>query len=155
MKKLITSFVLLFAVALSAFAIHPEKIISQLKEEKGVEKQSISKEDFPKNAEAEQSVILRELEAINVITLEEFSQDIALKYKALFNDLEEADGYETLMRINDEGETVHIMLKTTNDTVEGLYFFAIDDADIVIVELKGNFSKDAIDEFLEEHSEKP
>lgn len=155
MKKQVISILLLFIATLSAYAIHPEKLMQQLSAEREVETQT-----FDKEALAQMKHQYTELpgidgvETVNVIGLEDCSEDIIQNYKSMIRTLEDVDGYETLIMVDDGEDTVRMMLKSTNDTVEEMCFFVADDEDVIIVQVLGNISQEIIDAIIQEQAKK-
>lgn len=153
MKKLGIGFVLLFAIVLSANAIHPDKLINQLSQEKNVAIETVEGEELAEIMKAKEEMSVFEgLKAIHVIALEDSPVDVMQNYKYMIDNLEDIDGYQTLIQVKDREDTVRIMLRTENDVVQGVYLFVADDEDIVVVQLQGNISQEGIETLIKEQT---
>ena len=77
------------------------------------------------------------LSSVRVLDLDDCSRDVKARFADETDRLEEK-GYETLVRVNDDGEKVRICLRRENDYITELLIVNRSDDDASMVQLKGH-----------------
>ena len=63
-------------------------------------------------------------------------------------------GYDELMRVNDEGEKVRVLMKTKKETIRELLFVCTGKEDCTLVQINGKFTKEDIDKLVNQETKK-
>ena len=63
-------------------------------------------------------------------------------------------GYDELMRVNDEGEKVRVLMKTKKETIRELLFVCTGKEDCTLVQINGKFTKDDINKLVNQETGK-
>ena len=64
------------------------------------------------------------------------------------------DGYEELMRVNDDGDKVRILMKTKKEVIRELLLVCTGNDDCTLVQINGKFTKDDIDQLVNQETGK-
>ena len=83
------------------------------------------------------------LSSVRVLDLDDCSRDVKARFADETDRLEEK-GYETLVRVNDDGEKVRICLRRENDYITELLIVNRSDDDASMVQLKGKIKESEI-----------
>lgn len=87
------------------------------------------------------------LSSVRVLDLDDCSRDVKARFADETDRLEEK-GYETLVRVNDEGEKVRICLRRENDYITELLIVNRSDDDASMVQLKGHILESEIGKLM-------
>lgn len=63
-------------------------------------------------------------------------------------------GYDELMRVNDEGEKVRVLMKAKKETIRELLFVCTGKEDCTLVQINGKFTKEDIDKLVNQETKK-
>lgn len=63
-------------------------------------------------------------------------------------------GYDELMRVNDEGEKVRVLMKTKKEAIRELLFVCTGKEDCTLVQINGKFTKDDINKLVNQETGK-
>ena len=98
--------------------------------------------------EARQALKLAsKLSSVRVLDLDDCSRDVKARFADETDRLEEK-GYETLVRVNDDGEKVRICLRRENDYITELLIVNRSDDDASMVQLKGHILESEIGKLM-------
>jgi hypothetical protein len=86
------------------------------------------------------------LDNIQILNCEKASVTAQIKKDISY--ISPKNGYQELIRINDEGEKVHILAKSKNDVIRELLIVCTGNGDCTLVQLKGKVSKEKIAKLL-------
>lgn len=87
------------------------------------------------------------LSSVRVLDLDDCSRDVKARFADETDRLEEK-GYETLVRVNDDGEKVRICLRRENDYITELLIVNRSDDDASMVQLKGHILESEIGKLM-------
>ena len=87
------------------------------------------------------------LSSVRVLDLDDCSRDVKARFADETDRLEEK-GYETLVRVNDDGEKVRICLRRENDYITELLIVNRSDDDAAMVQLKGHILESEIGKLM-------
>ena len=91
----------------------------------------------------EDAEIIRKIKSIKVLDLESCTASVKERFNKKVNKLN-LKGYDELMRVNDEGEKVRVLMKTKKETIRELLFVCTGKEDCTLVQINGKFTKDDI-----------
>lgn len=97
--------------------------------------------------------IIGKVKSMRVLDLEECSESIKTRFSKKANKLS-LDGYEELMRVNDSGEKVRVLMKEKKDVIRELLFVITGNDDCTLVQINGKFTKDDIDKLVNQETGK-
>lgn len=97
--------------------------------------------------------IVGKIKSMRVLDLEDCPTDVKERFHKKVKRLN-LDGYDELMRVNDEGEKVHILMKTKKETIRELLFVCTGKEDCTLVQINGKFTKDDIDRLVNQETGK-
>ena len=95
------------------------------------------------NGERQALSMASKLSSVRVLDLDDCSRDVKARFADETDRLEEK-GYETLVRVNDDGEKVRICLRRENDYITELLIVNRSDDDASMVQLKGKIKESEI-----------
>lgn len=84
------------------------------------------------------------LTALQVLDLEECSQDIRDEFKSAVA-IEDDEQYITLIKTKEDGEMTHILIRKEADIITEFIVIDVEEKDAVIVRMKGQFKQEDID----------
>ena len=116
MKKLLFSFIFILAVQLCT-AGTADKIFSNFSKEQNADVVSVG--NFMMSFIKPFASDLKDINSIKILSLDDCSVAVKEKFAKQISKLKN-DGYETLVRSNDEEGDSHIMLKIKNNVIEEL-----------------------------------
>ena len=88
------------------------------------------------------------IDGIQILTLEEAGQKTKDALFRQFSNLEKK-GYEPVVKSNDDGEKVRILIKGNEKEVQNLVIFSMDKDDCSLVSINGHINPADIDEIVE------
>ena len=97
----------------------------------------------------EDAKIIRKIKSIKVLDLESCTASVKERFNKKVNKLN-LKGYDELMRVNDEGEKVRVLMKTKKETIRELLFVCTGKEDCTLVQINGKFTKDDIDKLVKQ-----
>lgn len=83
------------------------------------------------------------INSVKVLDLDDCSQNVKARFTEETENLEDK-GYESLIRINDDGENVRIFLRRNKDSITELLILDSSDDDLSMVQLKGKIKESEI-----------
>lgn len=97
--------------------------------------------------ERQMAEIMKRIDSINVLSLEDCS---AASKQSFEKDAEKLkiDGYESLIKANDEGEKVNILLRQKGDIIHEMLILAIDNDDCALVQINGKIRPEDIQQLI-------
>ena len=90
----------------------------------------------------EDAEIIRKIKSIKVLDLESCTASVKERFNKKVNKLN-LKGYDELMRVNDEGEKVRVLMKTKKETIRELLFVCTGKEDCTLVQINGKFGAPA------------
>ena len=84
----------------------------------------------------EDAKIIRKIKSIKVLDLESCTASVKERFNKKVNKLN-LKGYDELMRVNDEGEKVRVLMKTKKETIRELLFVCTGKEDCTLVQING------------------
>lgn len=149
---------LLFCVCHMSSAQNVDRIFDEFKSEKNAECVKVPRfviflGSIFAGQEDEDAWILKKIKSIRVLTLddcqtnvkERFHQEV---YKLFLN------GYDELIRVNDKGEKVLVLMKMKKKTICELLLVCAEKEDCTTVQINGRFAQNDIDKLLAWGTEK-
>ena len=101
----------------------------------------------------EDAEIIRKIKSIKVLDLESCTASVKERFNKKVNKLN-LKGYDELMRVNDEGEKVRVLMKTKKETIRELLFVCTGKEDCTLVQINGKFTKEDIDKLVNQETKK-
>ena len=101
----------------------------------------------------EDAEIIRKIKSIKVLDLESCTASVKERFNKKVNKLN-LKGYDELMRVNDEGEKVRVLMKTKKETIRELLFVCTGKEDCTLVQINGKFTKDDINKLVNQETGK-
>lgn len=95
--------------------------------------------------------IMGKIKSMRVMDLEECPQSVKERFNRKVNRLDLHD-YEELMRVNDEGEKVKVLMRMKKETIRELVFVCTGKDDCTLVQINGKFTKEDIDKLINEQT---
>jgi len=95
----------------------------------------------------EGSEIIRKVKSMKVMDLGDCSASVKKRFSSKVSKLNRK-GYEELMRINDGGEKVHILMKIRKDAIRELLVVCSGNDSCTLIQINGKFVKDDIDKLV-------
>lgn len=166
MKKIFFTLGLIFAFTQASVAQNIDKLIEELVSIEGVGHQVIDRNmlagaisqnqntDSAKVASENDMDFIGKVEAIEVVALENPSAEVRAKFAAEFANIKDGNGYETLLSAKEEGENVRIMAQKDKEQILAVFILVIDEKDIAIVKMKGNFSAQDLTDIVNDQKQK-
>ncbi len=105
----------------------------------------IDEEDGPEMALAKQ------IHSMKVLDLEDCAPEVKARFTKRIADLNR-DGYETLMRVNEKGEKVNILVKEKKNVIREMLIVCAGPDDCTLVLFKGKFKTEDIDRLINEEN---
>lgn len=156
MKKLATLLTILL-LAQATWAINVKEVFNEFKDTPRAEYVSISPflmsigKCFINEEEGPEMALAKQIKSMKVLDLEDCSPDVKARFSRRIADLCH-DGYETLVRVNDEGEKVNILVKEKNNVIREMLILCTSPDDCTMVLFKGKFKTEDIDRLINEDS---
>lgn len=156
MKKMITICLLLAAMQ-TAWAIDAEQVFKEFKEARNAEYVSIPRFLMKlgmmfvdkSDESAETKRLMRSIHSMKVLDLEDCSSSVKQKFTERIDALS-ADSYETLMRVNDEGDKVKILTRTEKDVFKEILIVCGGSEDCALIQFTGNFKESDINGLMKQ-----
>ena len=101
----------------------------------------------------EVSEIVGKIKSMRVLDLEECSENVKERFNKKASKLN-LNGYDELMRVNDEGEKVRVLMKIKKEVIRELLFVCTGKEDCTLVQINGKFTKDDIDKLVNQETGK-
>ena len=95
----------------------------------------------------EGSEIIRKVKSMKVMDLGDCSASVKKRFSSKVSKLNRK-GYEELMRVNDGGEKVHILMKIRKDAIRELLVVCSGNDSCTLIQINGKFVKDDIDKLV-------
>lgn len=87
---------------------------------------------------------LHKIRSVKVLDLGECSAKVKERFNGKVRKLNQK-GYEELMRVNDEGDKVRILMKTKKNVIRELLVVCSGNDDCTLIQINGKFAQDDID----------
>lgn len=101
----------------------------------------------------EDTKIIGKIKSMRVLDLESCTTSVKERFSKKVNKLS-LNGYDELMRVNDEGEKVRVLMKTKKETIRELLFVCTGKEDCTLVQINGKFTKEDIDQLVNQETGK-
>lgn len=101
----------------------------------------------------EDTRFMRKIKSMKVLDLEECAPNVKERFNQKMNKMKPND-YEELMRVNDEGEKVRVLMKMKKETIRELLFVCTGKEDCTLVQINGKFTKEDIDQLVNQETGK-
>ena len=101
----------------------------------------------------EDTRFMRKIKSMKVLDLEECAPSVKERFNQKMNKMKPND-YEELMRVNDEGEKVRVLMKMKKETIRELLFVCTGKEDCTLVQINGKFTKEDIDQLVNQETGK-
>lgn len=88
--------------------------------------------------------ILHKVKSLKVLDMDDCSTKVKERFNGRISKLNHR-GYEELIRVNDGGEKVRILMKIKKDAIRELLIICSGNDDCTLVQINGKFTKDDID----------
>jgi len=153
MKKIILSLILISGISLSICAQDLNKVMADLTKVKNAVHQVVDQETLKKSTgdhKDKMPSFMDKVTKVEVIALENGDIDIKDNLIKELSGVKNGNGYETLLRLKDEGDNVFIISHKENESFSHVYIVAIDDEDIAFVKLSGDLNADDMMKIVEE-----
>lgn len=162
MRRLIIALIVILAAGIAsqdACAAKPviEEIFKELAAEPGATKVSINSfatwlgKMFLGNSPEEK--LAKKTKSLNILALENCDKNKQDKVIKRLDKLK-ADGYEEMIKVNDDGDNVVIFAKVDKEAVKRLVIVALSDEDSALIDIKGDFKLNEIDQLVNSHTAK-
>lgn len=152
MKRFFIAIAVVMA-AIPSFAISPDKIIKKFRNTENADYVHVPK-FLVKLGLASKGKDVPMAGHISGVTVLDLTGASAATRTQFGNDVDNIDGYETLVAVTDGDEKVRILTKPKGDKFEDFVIVAIDSADCSMVKLSGKFSQEEINDMIENKSKK-
>lgn len=158
MKKYLFILLLALGAAQTLQAGNVNAIFREFKEESKAEYVSIPSfvmklgKMFADKDDAEDKLASK-ISSVKMLDLEDCNPDVKARFRKRLANLKDEE-YETLMRVNDDGDKVRILMKQKKDTVKELLIVCEGDEDCALILLKGDFRLEDIDGLVEQETDK-
>lgn len=86
--------------------------------------------------------------AVRILDLDDCSREVKQRFMADVKNMGE-NGYETLMKVNDDGENVKLLLKREGTDITELLIINTSESDAELVQLKGRIREEEISRIME------
>lgn len=166
MKKLIFSIFLIFSVSQICSAQDLSNWVSGLSYAENAEYQLVDRTMIEASLAMAQNAMdttgtmvvqtpppfMSKLESIDLINLTSCPADIKSLFLKDLDNIQDGNGYETLVNVVDEGDKVRIIAKREGTTIPQIFVFAIDgeDGEIVIVRMNGKMEESDIADIIKQ-----
>ena len=91
---------------------------------------------------------LKGVNGIEIYALDSNSEEKNRQFREEIRTLQDGDNYETLLKVNDEGDDVRIVFKKEKDKIREIIVFCIDETESTIIRLKGKISEKELSKIL-------
>jgi len=165
MKRYLVSLILIFALVQTSFAQDIDLIISNISKVEGAEYQVVDRESLNSMLEAAMEAdstdnlakqipsFIKNVEEVKVLTIEEYPVEIVDNYLKDVLNIKEGGDFEILFSVNEDEDQVRILKKkTAPGELNEISLIVVDDEDIVVIKMTGNFTDDDIKAMIEEHN---
>lgn len=156
MKKYIFTLLLLFVCHLG-YAQSIDGLFNEFGSEKNADCVKVSSfmmslgKMFAGNYEGAE--IVGKIKSMRVLDLESCTANVKERFNKKVNKLN-LKGYDELMRVNDEGEKVRVLMKTKKEVIRELLFVCTGKEDCTLVQINGKFTNDDIDNLINQETGK-
>ena len=156
MKQLIT-LIALMLLAQATWATDIKDVFNEFKDTPRAEYVSISPflmkigQCFIDEEEGPEMALAKQVRSMKVLDLSDCSPEVKARFTRRMADLDDK-GYETLVRVNDEGEKVNILVKQKNDVIREMLIVCAGTDDCTLVFFKGKFKPEDIDRLVNDNT---
>ena len=96
---------------------------------------------------------INNIKSVKVLDLEECSASVKQRFSNKVNKLK-LSGYETMIRVNDNGEKVRILTKKHKDKISELLIICVGDDDCALIKIKGDIDSKDLTQIVNEQTTK-
>ena len=93
------------------------------------------------------------MKSVQILDLEHCPKTVQQRFIRQVNRLD-PEGYETLIRVNDEGDNVRMLMKKQKNTIRELLLLCTGKDDCSLIRMKGKFTRDDIHELIDRETGK-
>ncbi len=151
MRKFLCALVLLLLVCGWGYGQDADRLFEEFKNEKKVEYVKVNPllmsviKMFVKPDEDVK--IVRKVRSLKVMDLEDCATDVKERFTAKVNELNH-EGYEELMRINGEGDKIHILMRMKKEKIREFLVLCSGTDECTLVQINGRFTPKDIDNLV-------
>lgn len=156
MKKYILPLIFIFAISTMALAQDLNHLMSDYAKHKDADHNIVTKEmlSYAQQSKSDKDAFLEKLTSIESLDLEDCSKEVKSKFIKEFSKYKDGNGYETLLKVQDEEDKVTIITLKEEDTIKSIYIITIEEDeediyDIVMVKMTGSFAQSDLKGILE------
>lgn len=91
--------------------------------------------------------MIRKIKSVKVMDLGDCSANVKERFNGRISKLDQR-GYDELIRINDKGERIRLLMKTKMNVIREILFVCTGDGDCTLIQINGKFTKDDIDQLV-------
>ncbi|WP_165043138.1 DUF4252 domain-containing protein [Dysgonomonas sp. ZJ709] len=95
---------------------------------------------------------MHKIDSIEVFSLEGFSLETKNQLLDKMNSFEDGNGYESLIRVKEDGENVRIVANKNGDIISEILVFSIEQDEIVFVRMSVNMDESDLNDFISEQN---
>lgn len=166
MKRLIISLLLILVTGQFIYSQDLNRLMADLAKEGNVERQVVDQSMLKQSLQGAASVdstgmvtanmpsFVRNLSMVDVLNLNGCTSEVKAKFSKQIEEFKDGDGYETLLRVKDGEDNIRMIFKRNEDKVSEVFFLVMDEEDIVIVKMTGEFNESDLQEIIKEQSKK-
>ena len=157
MKKYIFTLIVMLASCQITFAQDVKSIFNEFKDESKAECISISPfmmslgKMFMGNEEG--TDIAKKVKSMRILDLEDCPAKVKERFAQRINKLD-TKGYETLIKVNDDGKKVRIMTKSHKEIINEMLIICIEDNDCTLIQMNCKIKKKDIAQLVDEQTNK-
>ena len=148
MKKL-TILLTALLLAQATWAVDIKAVFDEFKDTPRAEYVSIS--PFLMKIGGPEMALAKQIRSMKVLDLEDCDPEVKARFTKRIADLNR-DGYETLMRVNEKGEKVNILVKEKKNVIREMLIVCAGPDDCTLVLFKGKFKTEDIDRLINEEN---
>lgn len=164
MKKFISCILLIFATSQIASAQDLSNWVSGLSMIENAEYQLVDRPmleaslaaaktaDSTEMASSQVPPFMEKLESIDIINLSPCSSEVKELFLKDLDNIQDGNGYETLIKVTDESDKVRIIAKKDATVISQIFVFAIDteNQEIVIIRMNGKMDESDIADIIKQ-----
>ncbi len=159
MKQLIISLLIIFA-AQSAYGQTAAQIFDLFKDKPKAEYVhvprlllSFAKKFASKGNDEEAKMIMSHIHSVRVLDLEDCDKNVKDDFIRETHNLN-TNGYEPMVRVNEDGEKVMILTKSKDDVISEMLVLVSSQDDCTLVQIKGKINQDEINRLVDDNTHK-
>lgn len=154
MKRYLIGIALIFALSLNSYAQDVDQFLKNVSKTENIDRVKIGRfmmtlgkaiggvSDMP---------VTRGVHSLEVYDLSCCNNNLRKDFARQINNLEDGNGYETLLMAKSKGDNVRIMIKKKKDIISDMVILCMDDNDPAIIKLSGKIKEKDIAELVNKY----